>query len=463
MSSRQMRMEQTTAPRWLALTVAAFGLLLSGCPDEGVECGEGLTECSGECVDLTSSTTDCGACGVACGPEQVCSQGSCQRCGEGLCNNDIVAACFNTGQVVGIQSGSDLKGPNRPLGERPQSVAAMQDVLLVLDAANKLRQARLSDYAPLPGVPALDTGVAPNQLLVEDPYVYVLNSTSNTLLVFQRKTEPGPLTDGTRFPQGLGLTPVASVDFGANTNPFAMARIGSELWVTLYGNLGGDVSAGGKVARVSLANPAQPQLDTSYLQLPGGAALQPFQGSSPIPSPSGIVAHKGRLYVALNNLDPNTYGPGGPGLVARITPETREVTYLPLGNDCLNPGWLAPVANKLLVSCAGKATYDASFNLVAVEKTSMVLLDEQDAVVSTQLIACPPTGGTCALPSAGRFAVVGSRAYVGDNNAGRIFVYDVSGSQLVEVRGLGPSKPAPIPACQREAGFSLVSDVVAIP
>jgi Stigma-specific protein, Stig1 len=538
MSSRQTRHEQT-APRWLVVMVAALGLTLGGCPEQGAECGEGLTDCFGRCVDLSSTTTACGSCSILCGQGQVCVEGGClcqegttkcagacvftasdplncgacgalcgqgrvcesgeckvscsqslTRCGDscvdltkdpahcgtcetacgdakschaGLCTYDVVAACFNTGQVVGIQAGTDLKGPNRAVGERPQSVAGMQDVLLVLDAAKKLRQARLTDYVTPPGVPAIDTGDAPNQVLVEDPYVYVLNSTSNTLLVFQRKAEPGPFTEGTRFPQGLGLQPVASVDFGANTNPFAMAKLGTDLWVTLYGNLGGDVSAGGKVARVSVANPLQPQLSTPYLQLPTGEALHPFQGSSPIPSPAGIVAHRGRLYAVLNSIDPNTYGPGGPGLVARIDVQTREVTYLPLGDDCLNPGWLAPVGNRLLVSCAGEATYDASFNLVAVKKTSMVLLDEQDAVVSTQLLQCPEANTSCALPSAGRFAVVGTRAYVGDNNAGRIFVYDVTGSGLVEVRGLTPAKQPPIPACQSQAGFSLVGDVVAIP
>jgi hypothetical protein len=214
---------------------------------------------------------------------------------------------------------------------------------------------------------------------------------------------------------------------------------------------------------VSLADPLHPQLITPYLQLPGGAALQPFQGSSPVPSPSGIIALRDQLYVALNNLDPNTFNVGGPGLVARINPQTQEVKYLSLGDNCLNPGWLAPVGDKLLVSCSGQGTYDASFNLVAVEKTSMVLLGEQDAFAADHLIACSQSGGSCALPSAGRFAVVGSRAYVGDNNAGRIFVFDVEGSQLSEVRGLDPTKQPPIPACQRDAGFSLVGDVVAIP
>jgi hypothetical protein len=445
----------------LAVTMVALGLLLSGCPEEGVKCGEGLAVCGTACVDLSSTTDNCGACGATCGGAQMCVEGACRACTAGICTYDVVATCFNTGQVVALQADSGIKGPNIQVGDRPLTAAPMQDVLLVVDAAKKLREARMADFATLPEAPA--TGDAPNHVLVDDPYAYLINSASNTLLVFERKAQPGTLTHGTHFPQGLQLESVASVDFGANTNPFASARLGSELWVTLYGNLGGDVSAGGKVARVNVANPSQPAL-LSHVPLPSGDPLQPFPGSNPVPTPAGIVAHRGQIYVALNNLDPNTFAPGGPGMVVRISPDGANATYLPLGERCLNAGWLASVGNKLVVSCAGKATYDANFNLVAVENSALVLLDEQDAVVDIYPIECPAVSGSaCALPSAGRFAVVGNQILLGDNNAGRIFVVEVSGSKLIGKRTLEPQKPKPILACPRESGFSLVSDVVAIP
>ncbi len=447
--------------RWtMAMAVAALGWLMAGCPAEGVDCGEALTECGGACVDTSSDAKNCGACGTACAQSEVCVQGGCQYQPDSP--YDVVAACFNTGQVVGIQSSSDIKGPNVPLGDRPQSLARMQDVLLVLDAATKLRQARLTDYSLLDE--EVSTGSAPNQVLVNDPSVYVLNSTSNTLLTFTRRNEAKPEpVNGTRFPDGLGLAPVASLDFGANTNPFAMAQLGDQLWVSLYGNLLGDASAGGKVARVSLADPSKPTLVEPAVELPTGAALQPFQGSNPIPAPAGLVAHRGSIYVTLNNLDPSTFNPGGPGLLAKINPTTRQVSTVALGTGCLNAGWAAPAGDKLLVSCAGKATYDSNFNLVAVEKTGLVLLDEQDAVVATYTLACPEgSGSACPLPSAGRFSVVGNRAYLGDNNAGRVFVIEVSGNQLIERRGLGAGAQPAILACPAQ-GFSLVGDVFAIP
>ncbi|HEX8703339.1 MAG TPA: MXAN_6577-like cysteine-rich protein [Myxococcaceae bacterium] len=530
--------------RWvMAMAVAALGWLMAGCPAEGVDCGEALTQCGDACVDTSSSDSHCGACGTRCALAQVCVEGSCQcqagatlcgsqcvltqsdpancggcagqggrvcatgevcesgqckvacdlatssRCGDacvnlqtdanhcgtcgqacgnaqsckaGVCSYDVVAACFNTGQVVGIQAGSDIKGPNVPLGDRPQSLARMQDVLLVLDAATKLRQARLTDYGRLNE--EVSTGSAPNQVLARDPFVYVINSTSNTLLTFERRNaaKPQPV-NGTRFPDGLGLSPVASLDFGANTNPFAMALLGNELWVTLYGNLLGDTTRGGKVARVSLADPGKPTILEPSVELPTGAALQPFPGSNPIPAPAGLVVHRGSIYVTLNNLDPSTFNPGGPGLLAKINPTTRQVSTVALGEGCLNAGWAASVGNKLLVSCAGKATYDSNFNLVSVEKTGLVLLDEQDVVVATYTLACPEgSGSTCPLPSAGRFSVAGNRAYLGDNNAGRLFVIEVSGNQLLERRGLGAGAQPAILACPAQ-GFSLVGDVVAIP
>lgn len=537
--NRQTVRGRATPRQWLAVTVAALGLFLGGCPGEGVVCGEGLTQCGLDCVDLTSESDNCGACGVACGQSQVCVDSACQcregstpcggqcvvtssdprncgacgtvcgtgqvceagackvacspdftRCGDscvnlqrdpahcgacgtactdsrschaGACTYDVVASCTNTGQVVGIQAGTDIKGPNVAVGASPQTTARMQDVLLVLDGITPaLRQATLASYAELPETDPV--GRAPNQLLVSDPFVYVLNSVDNTLGTFQRTASPGAITNGTRFPSGLGLTAVSggAINFGANTNPFAMARVGNELFVTLYGGFA-DMSAGGKLARVSLADPSRPTKVEPYLQLPTGAALLPFQGQSTLPTPAGITAFNGNLYIALNNLNAS-FQPGGPGLLARVDPRSLLVEpVLNLGQECLNPGWVAPVGNRLVVSCTGRVTYDASFNVIAVEGTGLALVNPEAAkaeeqVVARYALACPADATGCVPPSANRFAVVGNRVYLGDNSAGRIFVVEVSNDQLIE--RLGPASP--IAACPSSSGPSLVGDVVAI-
>lgn len=48
-------------------------------------CSLGELECSGACVDVGSSPMHCGACGVACGPTELCQAGTCvPRCAPGL-------------------------------------------------------------------------------------------------------------------------------------------------------------------------------------------------------------------------------------------------------------------------------------------------------------------------------------------------------------------------------------------
>ncbi|PTL81363.1 MXAN_6577-like cysteine-rich protein [Vitiosangium sp. GDMCC 1.1324] len=468
------------------------------CIEGACRCRSGATLCDGRCVVTASDPSHCGGCagagGTACAPDQVCEQGQCKAscalassercdrscvdldtdafncgaCGDvcadsrscrgGICTYDLVAACFNTGQVVGIQAGSDVKGPPMAVGTNPQTVARMQDVLLVLDSSTRLLQARLVDYGELPA--RNTTGLVPNHLLVQDPYVFILNSTSNTLQVLRRDEEPSS-DPGPRFPDGITLTNVGSVNFGANTNPYGFTLKGSDAYVTLLGNLQTAPSAGGKVVRVSVADPSAPTI-TDTFELPTGEALKPFSKHTSVPSPAGIVTHHGRVYAALGNLDPTDFSVGGPGFLARINPSTRAVDLLELGEGCLNPFWVAPVGERLLVSCSGAATYDRSFNLLDVKGTGLVLLGADDRVIASFALRCP-VGTSCPHPSAGRFSVVGTRVYVGDNSAGRIFVVEVVGDSLVERRGLGSGAEPPILACPRSNGPSLVGDVVAIP
>ena len=519
--------------------VALLCLVLTGCPDPAPLCPEGQSRCGDACVDLSSSSSQCGACGVACSSTQLCVEGACQcragaslcggacavtasdpehcggcagaggvacaadqvcergeckaacaldtsalcgrscvdvqtdafhcgacgmvcadarSCHSGVCSDDVVAACFNTGQVVGIQAGADVRGPSAAVGTSPQSLARMQDVLLVLDASTLLRQARLSDYGELPA--RTPTGLVPNQVLVREPFVFVLNSTSNTLQVLRREGEPAP-GPGPRFPQGIPLTNVGSVNFGPNTNPYAFTLYGPDAYVTLLGNLQTDPSAGGRVVRVSVADPSAPAITGTFV-LPSGEALEPFPDRVPLPAPAGITSLGGRVYAALGNLDARDYAAAGPGFLARIEPGTGAVDLVALGADCLNPFWILPMGDRLLVSCSGAATYDRDFNLTDVRGTGLVLLGSDGRVRASLVLRCAE-GTSCALPSAGRFAVVGNRAYLADNNAGRLFVIEVVGDTLVERKGPGPGAAPPLLVCPRSQGPSLVSDVVALP
>jgi hypothetical protein len=57
-------------------------------------CQQGLTNCSGTCVDEQTDNANCGACGNACPAGQACSAGVCSvTCGSGLTN--CGGACTN--------------------------------------------------------------------------------------------------------------------------------------------------------------------------------------------------------------------------------------------------------------------------------------------------------------------------------------------------------------------------------
>jgi hypothetical protein len=69
--------------------VTNIGFVCPGEPLGPVTCAAGLTDCGGECVDLSSHAGNCGACGVSCGLGGVCTGGVCGgvQCpaGEALC------------------------------------------------------------------------------------------------------------------------------------------------------------------------------------------------------------------------------------------------------------------------------------------------------------------------------------------------------------------------------------------
>ncbi|MFZ5471245.1 MAG: MXAN_6577-like cysteine-rich protein [Myxococcota bacterium] len=527
----------------LSLTLAAVGVLwLSGCPNRGVVCTEGLSACQEACVDLASDRRHCGGCGVSCQVGQMCQEGSClceggrepcegscvvtstdprhcggcgqacapgqvceqrackaacelgsstrcgdscvdlssstahcggcgascdpsQSCRQGSCTYDVVAACFTNGQLTGLRSDSLAKGPNAQLGTGPAALASLEGVLLVADGIdNALYQARLSAgpdggaFAPLPE--SVPTGAVPNQVWVDTPFVYLVNAASGTLQVLRK----GASDAGFAADAGLGLGTVAELNFGPNTYPEAIAQVGSFLYVPLYGGFGASgASAGQSVKKVDVSEPHSPVVagtfDLSALD------LKPFDGGSPVPRPYAAIAHRGKVYVALNNLNPDTYAVEGPGLLARIDPGTGALDVVELGEGCLNPAWLASDGTHLAVSCQGRAVYSPSFALESVEKTGVVLFDENGTRTATWNVACPAGGdGGCLPVQSGRLAIQDGKVFVGDQNGGRIFVLEISNNQLVERAGFNAARP-PVQACAVDpmTNYSNVSDVLAVP
>jgi hypothetical protein len=261
---------------------------------------------------------------------------------------------------------------------------------------------------------------------------------------------------------------VAELPLGMNTYPEGVAKVGDSLWVPLFGGFGAaGADAGQAVVRVSVANPEVP-VETGRVSLKA-LDLKPFDGGAPVARPFAITARNGALYVALDNLNPDTYAVEGPGLLARIQPEDGGVSVIDLGaEDCVNPQWLAAVGDALAVSCGGSVQYSPTYTVEAVTRAGLVLLNAHDEKVAAWSSACPgdagvlPDGGAACLPMLpGRFAVVGRRIVLGDQSAGRVVLLDVVDGGLVEVKGVADA----LNLCPLSplTGVANVSDVAALP
>jgi hypothetical protein len=460
------------------------------CQDSQCVCRDGSTTCGGVCVSTASNALHCGGCGIACGPGQVCEQGSCKagctlgtstqcgqscvdlqrdpgHCGEcnrgcpgaqachaGRCSFDVVLACRTTGQLVGVNAASMAVGPAVPLGAGPEALAVMDGVVLSADSADKrLYQAELPALGTLPEHDALGSGS--NHVLVEGRYVYVANALSHSVQIFERTTPDASV--GT----GLGLTQVQEITFPANATPQAVAKIGSSLFVTLYGGFDqASWSAGQKVVRVDITNLAAP-LHAEVFNL-SSVDLKSFDGGTALARPQPIIAHQNELYVGLNNFDPG-YQPAGPGVVARINPDGGTITPIYLGAECQQVYGLASSGNAVVASCAGKISYDSTFTAVGSEAAGVALIIDNHRAAFWSA-ACPDGASACRVPAPGRLAAVGNRVFVGDL-LGRVFVLDVSSGQLVPRRAFFSDGGTPLRPCPLlpDGGTSNVSDLAGVP
>jgi hypothetical protein len=477
------------------------------CTAGACTCVPGTTLCDGSCVDFNSDARHCGGCNMPCAAGQVCERGQCRtscsagttlRCGDscidpltdgrhcgrcdnacaqgqvcrdGACTYEAVAACFLSGQVVGFSVSTGSQGPLSDLGTSPGALARYGDTLLAADGTdNRLYQAlpNASGGGFSQVARANPTGSVPNQVLVEAPYVYVVNAGSGTLQVLKEGADAGGVVVlDAGVLGGVPLGTVAELPLGVNTWPEGMAKVGDALWIPLYGGYGADgADAGQEVLEVSVARPEAPEVRRRVSLK--GIDLKPFDGGAPVARPWSITAHRGALYVTLNNLNPDTYAVEGPGLLARIEPDGGAVSVVELGAaDCLNPQWAAPVGRGLAVSCGGKVTYSPSFTVESVSAAGLVLLDSSDVRVAFWSSACPADAGTtadggpaCPPMMPGRFAVVGHRIALTDQNGGRVVLLDTADGGLTPVRGV--TNALMVCPVSPLSGAANVSDVVGL-
>jgi hypothetical protein len=420
--------------------------------------------CGDSCVDPQTNPQHCGQCDHACEQAQACRAGS--------CTYEAVAACYWSGQAVGFSATTGSRGPLSDLGTNPGALASYGGTILAADGTdNRLYQAAANvtggGFSQVARANA--TGAVPNQVLVVPPYVYVANAGSGTLQVLKEGVDAGDvLFLDAGVGGGVALGTVAELPLGMNSYPQGVAKLGDTLWIPLYGGFGAAAAdAGQVVVKVSVATPEAP-VETGRVSLKS-LDLKPFDGGTPVARPWAITAHRGAVYVALNNLNPDTYAPEGPGLVARIQPEDGGLSVIDLGAaDCLNPQWLGPVGDALAVSCGGLVQYSPTYTVDSVSAAGVVLVSAGDVRVAAWSSACPADAGVladggaaCAPMMPGRFSVLGQRLLVSDQNAGRVVMLDVTDGGLQVVRGVSDAlnlcPPSPV------TGAANVSDVLTLP
>jgi hypothetical protein len=421
-------------------------------------CTPGLLRCLASCVDAATDESHCGGC------DNACAQG--QQCKNGVCDYEAVAACYWSGQLVGFDPTTGVKGPLSDVGSNPAALARLGTTLLAADGTDR----RLYSAVPTASGEyertnlASQTGAVPNQVLVERPFVYVINAGSGTLTVLREGVDAGVITLDAGVNGTLVLGAVAEIVLGMNTFPQGMAKVDSQLWVPLFGGYGAEAAdAGQELAKVDITNPAAPTL-AGRVSLKN-LDLKAFDGGSPtVARPWSIVAKNGALYVALSNLNPDTYAAEGPGLVARVDATSEAVTVIDLGaQDCLNPQWIGLVGNSVTVSCGGAITYSPTFAVESVASAGVVALDALDAKLPTAW----SSAGSCAAMDAGaclpmmpgRFAVSGQQVLLSDQNGGRVVVLEVNDAGVREVRG-GANALSVCPV-SATTGVANVADILA--
>ena len=396
-------------------------------------CTMGFTRCGASCIDVQRDVANCGACGVQ------CAQG--QRCEGGVCDFPVVAACYWSGQVRGFDPASGVRGTLSDLGTNPAALARAGDTLIVADSTDRRVQtanpSATGEYVASRYVTA--TGAVPTHVVVDRPWVYVVNAESGTVQILREGLDAGVVELDAGVATGLKLGTVTEVQLGMNSYPQAVAKVGSTLWVPLYGGFGsGGADAGQEVAKIDVTNPAMPSL-TGRVSLKN-VDLKPFDGGTPVARPWAIVAGGTDVYVALNNLNPDTYAVEGPGLVAKVNTTNDAVSIIDLGGaDCLNPQWLGFVGSRLVVSCGGRVTYSPTFSVAEVTAAGVVAVDAQGnrvgAAWNASGVADVDAGFLPMMP--GRFTVSGGQVLLGDQNGGRVVVLDVTDAGVSEVRGIG--------------------------
>lgn len=159
------------------------------------------------------------------------------------------------------------------------------------------------------------------------------------------------------------------------------------------------------LALLACGGKSSPAVPLSSIALPSGAALKAWDTTKVnLAFPAGMVQTGGaQIYVALDNYDPATYAPNGPGLLVGFNPYTGASTVIdlavqtptaPAEHSCSASGVVKADAGKLYVACSG------NYNATSGPDRALVVVDgSTNAVVRTVAMPAGVLPGALALAS----------------------------------------------------------------
>ncbi|MGC4121579.1 MAG: hypothetical protein QM765_44780 [Myxococcales bacterium] len=438
-------------------------------------CPTGSISCDGVCVSHRSDPRNCGSCGTDCG-DQMCLNGVCgcpaggcicptgQSLVHGVCQATVVAACFNSGELVAL--GDDLKpqSAKATIGAGPQSIAYDGKRFVVADTIDNALYSVDPKATPISRAAGADRlSKMVNHFVVQGTKGYAVCSGDNVVQVLDlSKPVPASGVDASRTIDEIP-TSIANPPAPQNTNPSFAAFAGGKLYVTLLGtcDAAGD-TAGNKLLELDVS--AVPGKVTRELAFKAADFEKDSGATANSPRPASLAAVGTTLYVAIGNLNTNCVGTAGPGYLAVVDTAANPMTYsaLKLPDTCRNPGFVLASASRVYVSCLG--SYGE-----ATPQEALVVIDPATNTVlkTTQFARCanPDEKGPAACKTAvpGRMALHGTKLLIADNNAGRLLVTDLEGNIASGFESGVELCPLKCPSADPSAScFQFVGDVAAV-
>jgi hypothetical protein len=192
------------------------------------------------------------------------------------------------------------------------------------------------------------------------------------------------------------------------------------------------------------------QAPVSSIALPVGTALKPWDTTKVnAASPAGMAAVSAtQIYVALNNIDPTSYAPNGPGLLVGFNPYTGSTVTIDLAIDatpiapaersCANSGVVKADSGKLYAACSGSYLSPTGSGRALVE------VDPSTNLVS-RILALPSS--VSFLPYA--LAPASTKIWLGNSAGPSLASVDRTTWTLLD--GAGASQPQIAVNCTKQA------------